>query len=168
MPASNLRPVVVADRMDVRAATHRALDILQKSPNGYFLVVEWDAHSDDPRQGLQNIVDFDALIAEVEKRVDLDDTLLLFTADHSFGLQVDGGKRGGELLEGYEAWKASGKDGIVRLKNILVNDTHTAEEVPALAIGAGAERVRGYFPNTYLFDVTLSAWGWKPDAAPGK
>lgn len=163
-PASNLRPIVVADQMDVRAATHRALDILENSPAGYFLVVEWDAHSDDPREGLQNVVDFDKLIAEVEKRVDLDDTLLLFTADHSFGFQVDGGKRGDELLEGYEAWKAADGDaGIVRLKNVLVNDSHTAEEVPALAIGAGAERVRGYFPNTYLFDVMLDAWGWKPD-----
>ena len=168
VPASNARPVVVADRMDVRAATHRALDILQKSPNGYFLVVEWDAHTDDPREGLQNVVDFDKLIAEVEKRVDLDDTLLLFTADHSFGLQVDGGKRGGELLAGYDAWKAAKSEAdIVRLENVLVNDTHTAEEVPALATGAGAERVRGYFPNTYLFDVMMGAWGWKPDTAPG-
>jgi len=168
-PAANLRPVVVADEMDVHAATLRALDILQRSKTGYFLVVEWDAHTDDPRQGLQNVVDFDRLIAEVEKRVDLDDTLLLFTADHSFGLQVDGGQRGKPLLEGYDAWKASGSaDGMVRLENVMVNDNHTAEEVPALAIGAGAERVRGYFPNTYLFQVMMQAWGWKADPAPAR
>src|SRR3546814_1268598 len=55
-----------------------------------FLVVEWDAHTDDPREGLQNIVDFDKLIAEVDKRVDLNDTLLLFTArseEHTSELQ---------------------------------------------------------------------------------
>jgi len=163
-PAGNLRPVVVGDSMDVRAATLRALDILQRSDTGYFLVVEWDAHTDDPRDGLQNVVDFDRLIAEVESRVDLSDTLLLFTADHSFGLQVDGGRRGEPLLEGYDAWKATdSEEDIVRLENVLVNATHTAEEVPALAIGAGAERVRGYFPNTHLFTVMMDAWGWTPD-----
>ncbi|MFA7441023.1 MAG: alkaline phosphatase [Sphingomonadaceae bacterium] len=164
IPASNARPVVVGDQMDVHAATIKALDLLQKSPNGYFLVVEWDGHTDDARKGLQRVVDFDRMIAEVERRVDLDETLLLFTADHSFGLQVDGGARGDDLLAGYDAWKASGsKDDLVRLDHVLVNRTHTAEEVPALATGAGAEQVRGYFPSTYLFNVMLNAWGWKPD-----
>ena len=166
VPGTNARPVVVGDRMDVHAATLKALDILQRSPKGYFLMVEWDAHTDDPRKGLQNVVDFDKLIAEVERRVDLKDTLLVFTADHSFGLQVDGGRRGEPLLEGYDAWKATPREGdIVRLKNVLVNRTHTGEEVAALATGAGAERVRGYFPNTYLFDVMMKAWGWTPDTA---
>lgn len=165
-PASNVRPIVVADEMDVRAATLRALELLQQSDAGYFLVVEWDAHTDDPREGLQNMADFDKLIAEVESRVELDDTLLLFTADHSFGLQVDGGKRGAELLAGYDAWKAADKqEGPVRLENVLVNGSHTAEEVPTLAIGAGADGVRGYFPNTHLFEVMLKAWNWSPDAA---
>jgi alkaline phosphatase len=166
--SANPRPVVVGDSVDAHEATLKALDILEDSPNGYLLVVEWDAHTDDPRDGLRNLVDFDRLIAEVEKRVDLSDTLLLFTADHSFGLQVDGGQRGGDLLEGYDAWKAAKQDqDIVRLKNVLVNDSHTAEEVPTLAIGAGAEGVRGYFPNTHLFNVMMDAWGWEPDSASG-
>lgn len=164
-PAANARPVVVADEIDTRAATLRALDLLKGSPKGYLLVVEWDAHTDDPREGLQHIVDFDKLIAEIEKRVDLKDTLLVFTADHSFGLQVDGGRRGEPLLEGYEAWKASQKDeDVIRLKNVMVNRSHTGEEVAALAVGPGSERVRGYFPNTHLFDVMMDAWGWKKDA----
>ena len=169
-PATNTRPIVVAedDTVDVRAATLRALDLLKGSPKGYLLVVEWDAHTDDPREGLQHIVDFDKLIAEIEKRVDLKDTLLLFTADHSFGLQVDGGKRGEPLLEGYDAWKAAQTPGakeedLIRLKNVMVNRTHTGEEVVALATGAGAQRVHGYFPNTHLFEVAMDAWGWKAD-----
>jgi len=165
--AGETRPVVVGEAMDARAATLKALDLLQRSPKGYLLVVEWDAHTDDVRDGLQHVVDFDRLIKEVQARVDLHDTLLLFTADHSFGLQVDGGRRGEPLLAGYDEWKAAkSKDDIVRLKNVLVNRTHTGEEVAALAIGAGAERVRGYFPNTYLFDVMMKAWDWAPDGAP--
>lgn len=168
VPEGSDRPVVVAEGIDVHQATLKALDILQESPQGYFLMVEWDAHTDDVRKGLQNIVDFDRLIAEVQARVDLDDTLLLFTADHSFGVQVDGGQRGEPLLQGYEQWKqaadASGtKDDVVRLDNVMVNRTHTAEEVVALGIGAGAHRIRGYFPNTHLFQVMLDAWGWEAD-----
>ncbi|RYD68567.1 MAG: alkaline phosphatase [Sphingomonadales bacterium] len=167
--AGEKRPVVVGDSMDARAATLKALDILERSEKGYLLVVEWDAHTDDPRKGLQNVADFDKLIAEVEQRVNLDDTLLLFTADHSFGLQVDGGRRGQDLLAGYDAWKAlPQKTDVVRLENVMVNRTHTGEEVPALATGAGAERVRGYFPNTHLFDVMMKAFGWTPDASPAK
>ena len=169
VPASNVRPVVVGDDMDVHAATLKALDLLEQSPNGYFMAVEWDAHTDDALEGLQNVVNFDKLIAEVQKRVNLDETLLLFTADHSFGLQVDGGARGQDLMEGYGDWKAlKTDDDLVRLKNVLVNRTHTAEEVPALAIGAGADQVRGYFPNTYLFDVMMKAYGWTEDAKPAQ
>lgn len=169
VPASNARPVVVGDDMDVHTATLKALDLLEQSPNGYFMAVEWDAHTDDALEGLQNVVNFDKLIAEVQKRVNLDETLLLFTADHSFGLQVDGGARGQDLMEGYGDWKAlKTDDDLVRLKNVLVNRTHTAEEVPALAIGAGADQVRGYFPNTYLFDVMMKAYGWTEDAKPAQ
>jgi alkaline phosphatase len=170
VPTDNSRPVVVGDAIDVRRATLQALDLLEQSPDGYFLMVEWDAHTPDPQKGLRNLADFDRLMAEVESRVDLSDTLLLFTADHSFGLQVDGGQRGEPLLAGYDAWKASAsKDETVRLENLMVNDTHTAEEVPALAIGAGAEQVRGYFPNTHLFQIMMQALGWTAnDDTPGE
>lgn len=169
VPANNTRPVVVADRIDARAATLHALELLQDAPQGYFLMVEWDAHTDDVQRGLQNVVDFDKLIAEVAQRVNLDDTLLLFTADHSFGLQTDGGQRGTPLLEGYDEYRAqreaTGENpDVVRLKHVMVNRTHTAEEVVALATGAGAQRVRGYFPGTHLFHVMLQAWGWPVDA----
>lgn len=161
--ANNMRPIVVADQLDVRAGALLALSILQKSKKGYFLMVEWDAHTDDPKKGLDRVVAFDKLMREIESKVDLKDTLLLFTADHSFGLQVDNGEPDEPLLAGYEEWQSSpDKKGNVRLKNVFVNRTHTGEEVATLATGAGSDQVRGYFPNTKIFHVMLDAWGWKP------
>jgi alkaline phosphatase len=37
------------------------------------------------------------------------------------------------------------------------------EEVLVMADGPGADRVRGFFSNTHLFHIMMSAYGWKPD-----
>lgn len=165
-PPSERRPVVVGETIDVRASALRALAELQKSRKGYFLMVEWDTHTPDPRPGLEHMVAFDRLIKEIQAKVNLEDTLLLFTADHSFALRVVGESSGGSVLAGYEEWKASGAKGpTVRLRSLVVDNSHSAEEVAAIAIGPGSERVRGFFPNTRLFHVMLEAWGWKADPA---
>lgn len=159
------RMVVVADRIDVRAAALRALDELQRSAKGYFLMVEWDTHTHDPKPGLEKMVAFDRLIGEIQARVKLDDTLLLFTADHSFALRTRGEGSEGQILAGYDEWKAAG--GVtsqpIRLKSVLVDNSHSGEEVAAIAIGAGASRVSGFFPNTRLFHIMLDAWGFQAD-----
>ena len=46
---------------------------------------------------------------------------------------------------------------------ISIDDTHTGEEVIAAASGPGAERVRGFLPNTGLFGVMMAALGWPAD-----
>ncbi len=166
-PPTESRPVIVGETIDTRAAALRALDTLQKSRKGYFLMVEWDAHTPDPKPGLEHLVAFDNLIKEIQGKVNLQDTLLLFTADHSFALRVVGESSGGPVLAGYDEWKASGATGpTVRLRSLVVDNSHSAEEVAAIAIGAGSERVHGFFPNTRLFHVMLEAWGFKPDADP--
>jgi len=159
------RLMVVSDRVEVRAATMRALDELEKSPIGYFLMVEWDTHTHDPKPGIEAMVAFDRLIQEVQARVKLDDTLLLFTADHSFALRTKGEGLEGQLLAGYDEWKAAGGaiGQPIRLKSVLVDNSHSGEEVAAIAIGVGSERVSGFFPNTRLFHIMLDAWGFKPD-----
>ena len=161
-PTDARRLVVVADAVDVRAATLRALAELQRSKKGYFLMVEWDAHTPDPKDGLDSVVAFDRLVKEVESRVSLSDTLLIFTADHSFALRARGEGNTGNILDGYDEWKASGvKKGPVQLRSLVVDNAHTGEEVAAMATGPGAQKVKGFFKNTHLFDVMLTAYGFR-------
>ncbi len=171
VPASDARPIAVLDGgLDVPAAAGMAIERLSRNRKGYFLMIEWDAHTDDPRKGLDNLVAFDTLIRDVAKRVNLEDTLLLFTADHSFDFSVHGGRRGEPLLKGLEEWQkdTAGKSPPhIELPSIRVHDDHTAEEVVVAAIGPGAQRVSGFMPNTRLFEIMLAAWGWQEDAATG-
>lgn len=165
VPAAEKRPIVVADsEPDVAAAARRALDLLSANRKGYFLMIEWDAHTDNPRKGLDSLVAFDKLIREIAGKVNLKETLLVFTADHSFELRITGGRRGVPLLEGLDEWMAknSPKDEI-RIPALRVGHSHTGEEVLVTALGAGAERVRGYMPNTRIFDLVMQAWGWRAE-----
>ncbi|MEJ5370061.1 MAG: alkaline phosphatase [Bryobacteraceae bacterium] len=165
VPAEEKRPVVVIDGdLDVPAASRRALELLSANRKGYFLMIEWDAHTDDPRKGLDSLVSFDKLIREIAGKVDLRDTLLVFTADHSFELRITGGRRGVPLLEGLDEWMAKNnpKDEI-RIPALRVGHSHTGEEVLVTAMGAGAERVRGYMPNTRIFEIVMEAWGWRAE-----
>jgi alkaline phosphatase len=92
------------------------------------------------------------------------DTLLLFTADHSFDIRVRGGQPGQPLLAGFEAAEAKRieeKRADIRIPAVRMDNGHTGEEVLVAAQGPGAERVRGYLANTDLFGVMMDAFGWK-------
>jgi alkaline phosphatase len=80
-----------------------------------------------------------------------DNTLILFTADHSYDLRIKG-----ENLT--ETAKSSDHSKIVSA--VSLEDEHTAEEVPVLADGPGSDRVHGYISNTDVFHIMMSAFGW--------
>jgi alkaline phosphatase len=163
VPAGEKRPVVIADNVDMLGAARKALAELGKNRKGYLLMIEWDGHTDNPQKGLDNVVAFDKLIREMAGKVDLRETLLVFTADHSFDLRNVGGKRGTPLLADWEKWKAANSDpkAEVRLSALRVGHGHTGEEVIVAAKGAGAGAVRGFMPNTRIFSVMMGALGWK-------
>ena len=167
VPPDATRALVAIDgEMDVPSAARRAIAALSKNKKGYFLMIEWDAHTDNPEQGLGNVVKFDKLIRELSTTVNEDDTLLLYTADHSFDFRVHGGGPDQPLLTGLDEWRKEhqGKNsGPMRLPDISVDDTHTGEEVLATGRGPGSELIHGFFPNTYLFHVMLQAYGWRED-----
>ncbi len=162
--AASKRPIVVQDKdIDLPAAARTAIRTLSANPKGYFLMIEWDAHTDNPEKGLNNIVGFDKLIREIAGTVHLKDTLLLFTADHSFDLRMHGGLRTDPVLKGLPEWnQAHSRKETIDLPVIRVTDSHTGEEVLATAQGPGSERVNGFFPNTKLFEIMMAAYGWKP------
>jgi alkaline phosphatase len=166
VPAGNTRPIALLDSsLSVPEASTIALNALSRNKKGYFLMIEWDAHTNDPKRGLDNVVGLDKLIREIAAKVDLNDTLLLFAADHSFELQTVGGKRGVPILTGLEEWQKThtAKD-MIQIPALKVGRSHTGEEVVVAAQGPGAEQVRGFMPNTRLFEIMMNAYGWKPDA----
>ncbi len=136
---------------DISQAVARAIRILSKNPKGYFLMVEWDTHTDKLKSGLDHVIELDNAIRQTAATVSKD-TLILFAADHSFDLRVRGGKPGQPLYQ--EQVQASAKP------YIRVEGHHTGEEVLVAAQGPGAERVRGFIANTDLFRIMLSAYGW--------
>jgi len=157
------RPIVVLDRdIDLPAASRTAIRTLSSNPKGYFLMIEWDGHTDNPEKGLNNVVNFDNLIREIARTVDLSETLLLFTADHSFDLRMHGGLLSDPVLKGFPEWqqKHTAKE-MINLPVLRIDDSHTGEEVLVAAQGPGAAQVNGFFPNTKLFQVMMNAYGWK-------
>ncbi|HEX8986256.1 MAG TPA: alkaline phosphatase [Bryobacteraceae bacterium] len=140
---------------DINAAVQRAITVLSHNQKGYFLMVEWDMHTDDVRRGLKHAVEMDSLVRETAGTVG-DDTLVLFTADHSFDFRVKGGRKDEPLLP--ESLTAP-------MDNVAVQNTHTGEEVLVAAQGPGSEGVHGYLFNTDLFHIMLAAYGWEPPRA---
>jgi alkaline phosphatase len=142
-------------------AVDAAISSLGRNSKGYFLMVEWDMHTDDPIEGLRHAVEMDELIRHVSAKAG-EDTLILFTADHSFALRMVDGVRTAPYAKQYgEAMKPGVTIETHPLMSVL--DDHTGEEVLAAASGPGAERLRGFIPNTRIFEVMMAALGWTPD-----
>jgi alkaline phosphatase len=168
IPDGATRALVMLDsgEFDLQTALDRTLGMLSRNPRGYFLMVEWDVHTDHVRRGLDRLVTLDRAIERIATKVG-SDTLLLFTADHSFDLRLRGGTFGPALLEGLEQAEAEAPKGPIRITTLRMDNGHTGEEVLAAAQGPGAERVRGFMANTDLFRVMMAAYGWEgsPPAA---
>jgi alkaline phosphatase len=162
LPQEAKRGLVVVDGdFDLNDGAKKAIRMLSLNKKGFFLMIESDAHTDDPRKGLDRLVRFDSLIREITEIVNPEETLLLFTADHSFDLLVTGGGPDQPLLKGLDEWKAAGGKKPVKLPALQVGGSHSGEEVIVAARGPGAERVRGFMPNTEIFRIMMDAMGWK-------
>ena len=141
-----------SSNFDLGAVVRRAIAILSRNKKGYFLMVEWDMHTNNIKQGLDHAVQMDKVIRETTGEVK-SDTLMIFTADHSFDLRVRGGRPGVPLLAPAGTPPARSA--------VRMEDSHTGEEVMVAAQGPGSQRVQGYFANTDLFHIMMAAYGWE-------
>lgn len=167
VPDDARRAIVLLDSsdFDLEQAVLAAHRILSRNSKGYFLMVEGDTHTDDVRRGLDRMIALDKTIATMSSVVGRD-TLLLFTADHSFDIAVRGGLLGKPLLDGLEAEQARAaveKRRNIRIPGVRMDNGHSGEPVMIGAMGPGADRVRGYMSNTDVFQVMMRAYGWKAD-----
>lgn len=169
VPADARRAIVMLDSsaFDLEEAVLAAQRILSRNKKGYFLMVEGDTHTDNVRVGLDRMVALDKTVARMASVVGRD-TLLVFTADHSFDIALRGGLLGKPLLDGLEAEQAKAaeeKRRNIRIPAVRMDNGHAGEPVMIAAMGPGADRVRGYMLNTDIFKVMMQAFGWKADDA---
>ncbi len=148
-----------ASDYDVSAVVAGAIGALSRNPKGYFLMVEWDLHTDELKKGLDRTLVIDRVIRETAAKAG-PRTLVIFTADHSFDIRLRGGGKGRPLLPEPSPGEAAPANPPLRM-----DDGHTGEEVVVAAQGPGARRVHGFIANTDLFRIMLAAYGWKEDAA---
>jgi alkaline phosphatase len=160
IPLTARRAVVLFDgEFDLEVATQQAIQVLSRNPKGYFLMVESDTHTQKVVQGLDRVIQIDRAIRSTAQQAK--DTLILFTADHSYDFRINGGKKGEPLIP--ESTPVDFGDDLdsIKLDNVRREDDHTGEEVLVAAQGPGAERVHGFIDNTALFHIMMAAYGWK-------
>jgi len=122
-----------------------ALNVLNKNPKGFFLMVEggavdWANHGNNLGSMIEEQMDFNAAVQTavdwVNANSNWDDTLLLVTADHETGFLL------GPIQGVFNEVINNGKD---VLPGAAYNSTmHSNSLVPVYAFGKGAQLLAGY------------------------
>ena len=136
---------------DFNQAVEQAVARLSKNPKGYLLIAFSDCHLGKTKKSLDRIVALDKAVRNATERHQKD-TLILMTADHGYDLRIKG-----EAL--VETASSATPQQIAAITSL--EDQHTAEEVPVIAAGPGAEMVHGFISNTDVFHIMMSAFGWE-------
>jgi alkaline phosphatase len=135
---------------DINEAVQQAVARLSKNSKGFLLIAHSDCHLGKTAKSLNRLLLLDKAIANAAETTK-GNTLILFTADHSYDLRI----KGENLTE-------TSRDSDFRkiTSAVSLEDEHTAEEVPVLAMGPGSERVKGFISNTDIFHFMMSNFGW--------
>lgn len=160
LPATATRAAAIYDGGDFepQPVLANVLQVLARNRRGFFLMVEWDMHTDNVTKGLKRALVMDELIRYVAG-IAPPDTLIVYAADHSFDLRLVGGMRGKPVAE--QLLVAAPEQKPPPWPVFRVSGSHSGEEVLVAAQGPGAERLHGFIPNTAIFHLMMDAYGWK-------
>ena len=165
--------------VSLAAMTRKAIDILSRNPEGFFLLVEEAAidrmaHRNNARLALRGVLELDRAVAVVAAHAAANpDTLLIVTADHECGgLAIAGADDApypyepGADAAGILPIDLAGEDGPFPIAGSAhrfvmgwATTGHTAAAVPVTAMGPGAERLVGVYENTRVFETMVAAMG---------
>jgi len=84
-----------ASNPSLEEMTRKAIEVLRKNENGFFLFVEgglidWAHHENQPHHALEEALEFEKAIAAADELTDEEDTLIIVTADHSQPIVING------------------------------------------------------------------------------
>lgn len=123
------------DQPSLAEMTGKAIEVLSKNPNGYFLMVEGGRidhalHGTNAKRVMEDTLAFDEAIQRALDKVDLANTLIVVTADHDHTLVINGyARKGNPILDIVRDYKTG--------QPSLDADGHT---YTALVFGNGANR----------------------------
>lgn len=133
------------------ASSGKAIEILQKNPKGFFLMIEgsqidWAAHVNFADTVVDETLDFDKAVGVALDFAKIDGhTLVIVTADHETGgVTITGGDRATH-----------------KVKLSFSTKGHTAVMVPVYAFGPGSEKFAGIYDNTDIFRKILESFAFK-------
>ena len=134
-------PIVTSRELPLAEMTRKALDILSRDEDGFFMMIEgsqidWAGHENDHEWLIGEMADFDEAVGVVMDFAETDGrTLVVVTADHETGAYavLDGS------LEKHTVDRPA-----------FGTDNHSASMVPVLAYGPGSEAFGGMTDNTDL------------------
>lgn len=128
--------------------TAKTLDLLERNTNGFFLMVEsgsidWACHGNKAPEVFGEISELDKTVAQTVEYLrgkgQLDDTLIMVTADHETG--------GFSIPGPYKKTLKPGQEPKIK----FTSNEHTAMPVAVWSQGPGSEALRGKNDNTFVF-----------------
>ncbi|MBB5019114.1 alkaline phosphatase [Chitinivorax tropicus] len=134
------------DQPSLADMTIKAIDVLSKNPNGYFLMVEGGRidhalHGTNAKRVLEDTIAFDDAIKAALAKVDLSNTLLVFTADHDHTMTINGySRRGNPILDISRSYREADCTDPKNPKTCKANTDADGNTYTTLVFGNGPNR----------------------------